>query len=80
MDKQLQILDQMLDLLLGTNAAVPIVLGAIAGISAIIRTITGTGPTLVELADRIEAKIARNDEAGRAEIARLRAKLAEQGL
>lgn len=80
MDKHLQILDSITELLLGTNAAVPIILGAVAGISAIIKALTGTGPSLLELADRIEAKIDRNNEFGLAEINRLRANLAEQGL
>lgn len=75
MDNAIQALTLITQGLLTANVAVPIVFGAINSIAAIIRSATGNGPSLPELADLIDAQVASNDEAGKAEVARLRAQL-----
>ena len=63
-------------MLLQANVAVPIVFGTINGIAAIIKGVTGSGPTLSEIADILEDKVEdKNDPAIKAEIARMKALL-----
>jgi hypothetical protein len=69
----LDALAKLTEVLLASNAAIPVIFGVIGGIAATIRGITGEGPTPTELADLIDAQVAANDEFGKAEVARLRA-------
>lgn len=73
MQKQLELLSQLTALLLGANAAVPVVFGTITAISSIIKGVTGTGPSLAQLADLVQAQLKANDDFGKAEIERLKA-------
>jgi hypothetical protein len=75
MDKTLQALQGVTQLLVTANVAAPIVGATVMVIASIIRGLTGTGPSLQELADMIEAQTGKNDATIRAEIARLQAKL-----
>jgi len=75
MDNTIQALTLITQGLLTANVAVPIVFNTISAIAAIIRTAAGEGPSLVQLADLIDAQVAANDEAGQAEVARLREQL-----
>jgi hypothetical protein len=72
MEKQLQILADITALLSGANVAVPLIFGVVSSISMIIKGVTGSGPTLVELADKMEAQLGANDANIKAEIARLK--------
>lgn len=73
MDKVTEALTLIIQSMTQANIAVPIIFSAIAGISAIVKGFTGTGPTLTELADMIQAQIDQNDAFGKAEIDRLKA-------
>lgn len=75
MNPTLDALTQLTLILMQANVAVPVVFALIAGIGATFRAITGTGPSAIELADMIQQQLAANDQAGRAEIARLKALL-----
>lgn len=73
MQKQLQILDDVTGLLLSVNVATPIIFATVASISAILKAFTGAGPSLKELADRIELQTGKNETVITAEIERLKA-------
>lgn len=73
MNKTLEILTQLTGVFVQANVAAPIISGSIMAIAAIIKGITGTGPTLLELADMLEQKLGANDANIRAEIARMEA-------
>lgn len=75
MDKHTQIITDVTALLGSANVAIPLIFGAIAAISAIIKGITGSGPTLSELADQMQIDLGGNDTKIQAEIARLKALL-----
>lgn len=60
-------------ILIAANVATPIIFGTISAIAAIIKGVTGSGPTLRELAGILEAQIGTTDRTIRAEIARLEA-------
>jgi hypothetical protein len=72
-NKTLEILTQLTGVFVQANVAAPIISGSIMAIAAIIKGITGTGPTLLELADMLEQKLGANDANIRAEIARMEA-------
>lgn len=69
--KAITVLENVTQLLLAANVATPIIGGTIMSIAAIIKGVTGSGPSLKELADMLEAQIGKNDAVLRAEIARL---------
>lgn len=73
MDQQLQALGLIAEILGKANVAVPIVFGVVSAIGAMLKGITGTGPSPTELADLIKAQIDANDVNGHAEIDRLKA-------
>jgi hypothetical protein len=75
MNKHIQILELVTTYLGQVNIAIPIIFGAVAGISGIIKGITGSGPSLAELANLIESQLGQNNAAIKAEIARLKAVL-----
>lgn len=72
--KAITVLENVTDLLLQANVAVPIISGTVMAIAAIVKGVTGSGPSLSEIADMLETKIGQNDTNIRAEIARLEAK------
>lgn len=72
--KTMQILTDITGMLVQVNVATPIISGTIMAIASIIKGVTGSGPTLGEIADMLETQIGRNETAIRAEIARLEAK------
>lgn len=71
--KTLAALDAVTEILLEASVAAPIIGGTVMAIASIIKGVTGSGPSLSEIADALEAKLGRNDDSLRAEIARLRA-------
>lgn len=73
MNKTLDVLTQLTGLFVQANVAAPIISGSIMAIAAIVKGVTGTGPTLTELADMLEQKLGANDLNIRAEIARMEA-------
>ena len=73
MNKTITVLEQITQLLITGNVAVPIISGVIMSIAAIIKGVTGTGPSLKEIADMLEKQVGQNDATIRAEIARLEA-------
>lgn len=75
MNKHLQLLTQLTGILTQANLGVPIIFGAVSAVSAIVKGLTGTGPTLAQIADLIDAQLDQNDEAIRSEIARLKANI-----
>lgn len=75
MNAHLQLLTQLTGILTQANVGIPIVFGAVAAVSAIIKGLTGTGPSLPQIADLIDAQLDQNDEKIRAEIARLKANI-----
>jgi len=76
-NKTITVLEQVTQLLLTANVATPIISGTIMAIAAIIKGVTGSGPSLTELADMLEQQIGKNDAQLRAEIARLEALIDE---
>lgn len=72
MDKHLKLITDLTALLSGANIAVPLIFGVVASVSTIIKGVTGTGPTLAELANAMDAQLGANDANIRAEIERLR--------
>lgn len=73
MNTTINVLGQITQLLLTANVATPIIGGTIMAIASILKGITGSGPTLTEIADMLQQKLGANDAAIRAEIARLEA-------
>ena len=71
MNTTLKTLTDITAILQVANVAAPIISGTIIAIASIIRGVTGTGPTLSEIADMLEARLQRNDVLIRAEIARM---------
>lgn len=72
MEQHVRILEMVAQMLGQANVALPIIFGAVAGISGIIRGVTGTGPALSDLADIIESQLDQNDAKLRADIASYR--------
>lgn len=72
MDKHLQVITDITALLAGANVSIPLIFGAVVAVSSIIKGITGTGPTVLQLADNMGAQLGANDAGIRAEIARLK--------
>lgn len=60
-----------------SSLAIPVIIGTITSVIAIIKALGGTAPPLADILTDLETQIARNRARGEAEIARLRA-LAEQ--
>lgn len=73
MNTTINVLGQITQLLLTANVATPIIGGTVMAIASIIKGITGSGPTLTEIADMLQQTLGANDAAIRAEIARLEA-------
>lgn len=71
MDTTNQILTQVTGLLLQFTTATPIVTGAIFAIASIIKGVTGHGPTLTECIAIVKVEVAKNQQFGEDEIARL---------
>lgn len=70
-----QILESVTDLFIGANVAAPIIFALVGAIASIIRGVTGSGPSLAEIANILEQKLGQNDATIRAEIARMEAAL-----
>lgn len=70
---QIELLEAITRYLLTVNTAAPVIFGLVSTIALAFRGITGTAPSLAELADLIERNLDTNDARIRAEIARLRA-------
>ena len=75
MSTHLSLLTTAIELLTQANLAIPVIFGTVAAISGIIKGVTGSGPTLVEIADLLAEQIDQNDTQIQSEIARLRALL-----
>lgn len=73
MSKTLTTLTMITEILAEANVATPIISGSVMAIAAIIKGLTGHGPSLTELADMLQQKLGRNDTNIRAEIARMEA-------
>lgn len=73
--KHLELLATATELLTQANLAIPVIFGTVAAISAIIKGITGSGPSLLEIADLIESQLDTNDRQIQAEIDRMKAAL-----
>lgn len=73
MDKTLQALELIAQSMGQANIAIPIIFSTVTAIVHIIKGATGSGPTLLEVADMMEKQIDANDAFGKAEIERLRA-------
>lgn len=71
----IQMIDATTALLTAAGVAAPVVFGLVMGLVGLVKGVTGLGPTPLESADRIEAKLASNDTEIKAEIARLKALL-----
>lgn len=78
MDKQLELLDGLTQLLTEANASIPTIFATVSAVSLLIKGVTGTAPPLSVIADRIEAQLGTNDAAIRARIARLKAELGDE--
>lgn len=76
--KYIKAIEGITELLLSFNVAVPIVFSTVGAVVAIIRGVTGSGPTLSQIAELIKQKTERNDNNGRAEIDRLLALMGQQ--
>ena len=74
MANTLSVLEQITGLLLASNVAIPIISGTVMAIASIIKGITGSGPSLAEIADVLEKQVGENNMDIRAEIARLETK------
>lgn len=74
---QIQVLQSITQYLVGVNAAIPVVFATINAVALLFKGITGSGPTLAELADLIESQIDQNDAALKADLARYRATLGQ---
>lgn len=72
MNKTLDILTQLTGVFAQANVAAPIISGSIMAIAAIVKGVTGSGPSLSEIADMLEQKLGKNDAAIRAEIERMK--------
>jgi len=75
MQPHLKILTTITDFLVQANVGIPVLFGAVVAISAILKALTGTGPTLVDIANLIDKQLDQNDTAIRAEIDRLKQSL-----
>ncbi len=71
MNQTLKFLELGTGILMQANVAAPIVGATIMAIASIVKGITGSGPSLPEIADMLEKKLGENDAAIRAEIARM---------
>lgn len=75
MQNHLDLLTSLTGLLVQANVGVPIIFGAVAAVSAMIKGLTGAGPSLHQIADLIDGQLDANDADLRAEIARLKTTL-----
>lgn len=75
MKNHLALLTQLTGLLAQANVGVPIIFGAVAAVSSIIKGLTGSGPTLAQIADMLDEQLSQNDKHIREEIARLKGNL-----
>lgn len=64
--------------LLKANVAIPVIFATVASIIAIVKAAGGSGPSLLDLADAIDAQIDENDANGKQIIADLRAQQPSQ--
>lgn len=71
MEKQLEVLRVLVAYLSQAHIAIPMIVGTVSAVAAILRGMTGQGPSLNELANLIEEQVATNEARGRAEIERL---------
>jgi hypothetical protein len=73
--EHIKILELVTQLLNTAGLGVPIIFAGVTAISAIIKGLTGSGATLLEQADVIEAQLNANDPKLAADVARYRATL-----
>lgn len=59
--------------LVHANVAIPVVIGTVTAIVAMVQALRGTAPPLAEIIEDLERQVAANRQRGEAEIARLRA-------
>ncbi len=68
-----KILEDLTNLFLSANTAVPLVTATVVAVAAIIKGVTGSGPSGAELADLLEARLRETGQALDEDIARMRA-------
>lgn len=76
--KTLEVLEGLTEILVQSNVAAPIIFGLVTVVANAIKGVTGSGPSLTEIADMLEAKIGQNDVNIRAEIERMKQITGEQ--
>jgi len=69
----LDVLNSITVLLQQAGVASPMISATVLAIASIFKGLTGTGPSLREIADLLEAQLGHNDTTIRAEMARLEA-------
>jgi hypothetical protein len=67
-----RVLTDLTETLINANTAIPLVVSTVVAIAAIIKGVTGSGPSGTELADMLEAKLRANASALDEDIARMR--------